>query len=124
MLKTCSALQGFVPPYPAGDTRFKVKSVRIGITALGSNAPCAPRNSKYSKDLAIWATDECRGPTECVSNTSDARVLNRIGGWKHTATREGYREQGGEDIAEEAARVRSQIRTKVRRDNDLTTDTG
>lgn len=46
---------------------------------------------------------------------SDARVLNKLGAWKHTATREGYQEQGRMDIAEKAA----ETRRKIRPGNDL-----
>lgn len=41
---------------------------------------------------------------------SDARVLNVMGGWKHTGTRERYQEEGRLDIAEKAAESRRKIR--------------
>lgn len=41
---------------------------------------------------------------------SDARVLNAMGGWKRTATRERYQEEGRLDIAEKAAETRRRIR--------------
>lgn len=40
----------------------------------------------------------------------DARVLNSMGGWKRTATRERYQEEGRQDIAEKAAETRRKIR--------------
>jgi hypothetical protein len=40
----------------------------------------------------------------------DARVLNKLGGWTHTKTREGYQEQGRTDIAERASKVREKLR--------------
>lgn len=42
--------------------------------------------------------------------SSDARVLNRLGGWSHTKTRESYQEQGRTEIAERASEVREKIR--------------
>lgn len=46
---------------------------------------------------------------------SDARVLNRMGGWKHTATRERYQEKGRTKVQEKAAAARR----KIRPGNDL-----
>lgn len=46
-------------------------------------------------------------------HTDDARVLNRLGGWKRTSTREHYQERGRTDIAEQAADLRAKIRPKL-----------
>lgn len=42
----------------------------------------------------------------------DARVLNRLGAWKHTSTRELYQEAGRPDIALKAAETRRKIRPR------------
>lgn len=42
----------------------------------------------------------------------DARVLNRMGGWKHTSTRERYQQERRTEISEQAARTREKIRPK------------
>lgn len=49
----------------------------------------------------------------------DARVLNRLGGWTHTRTREQYQEEGRTEIAERAKHARAKIRPNVRNHNAL-----
>lgn len=55
---------------------------------------------------------------------SDARVLNAQGGWTHTATREGYQQQGRTDIAEKASVLRTKTRPNVKRRNNLQDEKG
>lgn len=50
---------------------------------------------------------------------TDARVLNRLGAWKRTSTREGYQEQGRPEIGAKAAEARKRIRPgKPKREAD------
>lgn len=70
-------------------------------------------------DGRLWYGLRRRGADDAEDATSDARVLNKLGAWKHTSTREGYQEEGRVDIAEEAARVRDAIRPKRAPVNDL-----
>lgn len=49
----------------------------------------------------------------------DARVLNLVGGWTDTATREKYQEEGRIDLRERAATVRRQIRPNSRQRTEI-----
>jgi hypothetical protein len=60
----------------------------------------------------LWYGLRRRASDDAEDVTSDARVLNKLGAWKHTSTREGYQEEGRTDIAEQAASVRATIRRK------------
>lgn len=58
----------------------------------------------------LWYGMRRRAADDAEDVETDARVLNKLGAWKHTGTREGYQEQGRMDIAERAAAVRQRIR--------------
>lgn len=62
-----------------------------------------------------WYGLRRRQTDDAEDTESDARVLNRLGGWKHTGTREGYQEEGRVEVDLAARDAREQIRPKRRR---------
>lgn len=53
----------------------------------------------------------------------DARVLNRLGAWKHTTTREHYQEEGRPEILERVAETRRKVRPRSNRGRERRTVT-
>lgn len=53
---------------------------------------------------------------------ADDRVLDKLGGWKHTETRRLYQEEGRTEIDEAAAAARAKIRPKAKRDTEMEDD--
>lgn len=61
-----------------------------------------------------WYGVRRRASDDSEDETSDERVLNKMGGWKNSQTRRRYQDAGRTDIAEKAADVRSKIRPRKR----------
>lgn len=59
-----------------------------------------------------WYGLRRRGADDAEDVESDARVLNRMGGWKNSQTRSRYQEEGRTELSEKAANVRGKIRPK------------
>jgi hypothetical protein len=112
------------PLVPGG--RLRVSTVR-GVTMARAQVKNASRLWETRAMRSAWERLQTAAKVPMVSGrgwyglrrlqadraedvSTDARVLNTMGGWQHTSTREKYQQESRPEIADQAKSARSRIR--------------